>query len=138
MFEYEMQVRMRHTDAAGVTFFAEQFALVHEAYEAFLESRGLDLQQFLEGNSAHLPIVHAEADYRAPLKLGDRLLLQLTIERIGDSSFVLDCRIRRAEDGRLASKVSTVHVAVDPGSREKMDLPSALRAALEEISSYHE
>lgn len=133
MFEYEMYVRLRHTDAAGVVFFAEQFSFAHEAYEAFLDARDLSLKRFLEADEVHLPIIHADADYKAPLRLGDRLRLELRSDRVGYSSFALATRIIRADEETAAADITTVHVAVGSESREKVALPDRLRAAIESL-----
>jgi YbgC/YbaW family acyl-CoA thioester hydrolase len=131
MFDYEMRVRLQHTDAAGVVFFSEQFALAHAAYEAYLASQQLPLEQFIDEGEVHLPIIHADADFQAPLRLGDRLHLQLRSDRVGDSSFALATRIIRADDGTVTSEITTVHVAVDSEAREKVALPDRLRAVIE-------
>ena len=37
MYEYNTAIRMQHTDAYGVVFFASVFVLAHECYESFFE-----------------------------------------------------------------------------------------------------
>lgn len=66
------QVRFQDVDAAGVVFFARYFDLVHDAYAAFLESRGHPLASMFATPAWILPLRHAEADYLRPLRLGDR------------------------------------------------------------------
>ena len=38
MFSHEFNVKLRHTDAAGVAFFASYFTIAHDVYELALTS----------------------------------------------------------------------------------------------------
>ena len=88
MFVYRVNIKMYHIDAAGVMFFAWFFHLAHEAYEAFLEEISFGLKHILQQDFL-VPIVHTDADYRAPVKLGDELTVELAVEKIGGSAFTL-------------------------------------------------
>ena len=37
MFTYQTKIKLHDTDAAGVIFFANQFKIIHDAYESLLE-----------------------------------------------------------------------------------------------------
>ncbi len=128
MFVHLTSIRLHDTDAAGVLYFANQFRIAHEAYEAFMEQAGFGLGDVLKKGRIGLPIVRADGDYRAPLRVGDQLQLSLRLLRIGRTSFTLVCRI--AKDNRTAGHVTTTHVAVDRRTGRKTELPSALRKAL--------
>lgn len=125
MFVHDTAVRLRHTDAAGVLFFAEQLALCHEAYEAYLDQVGLSLGPLLRGGQFGLPIVHAAIDLTAPLFVSDPLRIELRATRVGTSSFTLTYRLRRHDE--VVGTAETVHVAIDGQSRQKMPLPDAVR-----------
>ena len=116
---------MHEVDAAGVLFFAQQFRLVHDAFEAFMESKGLSLAKILDSEDFALPIVHAETDYKMPLSLGDRIIIKLNLKEIGETSFTLAHEIFK--EGRLAGKGETVHVSVDKKTGAKIPLPPAAR-----------
>ncbi|RMG27958.1 MAG: acyl-CoA thioesterase, partial [Gammaproteobacteria bacterium] len=72
-FTCRFRVGMAAVDAAGRIFFPELFRLAQECAEAFLESRGLVLADWMTDGTHLLPVVHAEADYLRPIRLGDRL-----------------------------------------------------------------
>ncbi len=129
MFTYETIVRLQHTDAAGLIFYARVFDLAHAAYEAFLDELGHPLPTALSIHPVVLPIAHATADYRAPLRLNDRLRIELWVETLSRRSFELRYRFLRA-DGELAAGVRTIHVAVDSQSGDSTELPAALAEAL--------
>ena len=130
MFQSEIVVRLQHTDAAGVMFFVRIFELAHVVYEELLESIGEPIPKDMSAARYIIPIVHAEADYRTSLRLGDRVSVEAIVSRLRGRSFTIDYTLTRA-DGTLAGTVQTVHVVVSPESGRAMTMPDALRSGLE-------
>ncbi len=128
-FTYETSIKFHETDAAGRLFFAHQLKLAHDAYEAFLQTSGLPLAIIVLDRPYDLPIVHAESDYMAPLFVGDKIRIDLTVERIGNSSFTLAYDFW-GQNGRPVGRAKTVHVAVDSKTGETMALPKEIRQLL--------
>ncbi|WJW75969.1 acyl-CoA thioesterase [Thiohalobacter sp. IOR34] len=128
-FSHAITVPLQDVDAAGVVFFAHLFRYAHEAYEAFMAERGQALPALLAAGRLALPVVHAEADYRAPLHHGEQLTMALRVAAIGEHSFTLDYRLLDAANGERA-RLQTVHAVLDASSRQPCPLPSGLRAAL--------
>lgn len=133
MYIHETTIRLHDTDAAGVIFFAQQLTLAHNAFEHFLDSVGLGLGYLLEHADYRIPIVHAESDYRAPVRVGDRLKIHVTLERSGNTSFTLSYRFVN-ESGTETGRVRTVQVAVNRSTWTKRELPAELRAALDKLA----
>lgn len=131
-FNYETNVKLYDTDAAGIMFFGNYFRVGHDAYQAYLESCGFSFAKVLDEGKLLIPIVHADADYLQPLVVGDRLTIILTCTTISTHSFVLNYELRRA-DKSVAGKVCTAHVLIDRATNEKIELPPLLRQALEKI-----
>ncbi len=127
-FASESTVRLYDTDAAGVLFFGAQFRFAQEALEEFLEHLGLPVAQIIRGNEVLFPVVHAEADYRVPLAVGDRLSVRVVVRALRDRSFTIGYRLLLA-DGREAGSVATVHAALDRASGASCPLPDAVRTA---------
>lgn len=130
MFTAETVVRLHHTDAAGVLFFAHQLTLAHDIYEQFMASIDCALSDILTTGETFLLIVHAEADYSAPLHAGDKLTVELRVTALTEHSFTLGYRFTGPE-GKVVGSVQTVHVAVDKASGKKAPLWPALREALQ-------
>ncbi len=133
MFTYRTIVRLHHTDAAGLLFFGQQFTLAHDAYETFMESVGFPFAPLIRSSEFLLPIVHAEADYKLPLMTGDKLLIQITAERIGETSFTLAYTLVK-NDAELAGTVKTIHALISRADGRKRPLVEKLRDALEGIA----
>jgi 1,4-dihydroxy-2-naphthoyl-CoA hydrolase len=128
MFIYHTQIRLKDTDATGVLYFSEQFRMALEAFEEFLKERGFSLSQLL--SSPYLmPIVHAEADYLAPLTVGDELQISLSVVKLGTSSVTTECFFRARNV--VVGKVQIVHVVIEKETRTAVAIPDFLRKVLE-------
>lgn len=132
MYTYQTKVQLHHTDAAGLLFFANQFVFFHDAYEALMEDAGFSFRSvFAEGK--HLfPIVHARGDYKKTLYSGEVLEIQVTLIKTGKSSFSLGYSLFRP-DGEKVGFGETVHVTMNPETREKMEIPPLLKEKLRAI-----
>jgi len=133
MFFKKKILRLSETDATGVLYFAEQFRMAQEIFEEYLEKCGLSLGESLDKGEFLWPIVHAEGNFLAPIKVGDELELALFVQKIGTTSFTLGCDFRDANNARSLGRTSIVHVAIDRKSWSSSPLPVELRKALEEI-----
>lgn len=120
---------MHDTDMAGILYFPRQFRFVHDALEDFLDSEGTNFEIIFHKEKFVFVIVHAESDYLSPLKVGDSLEVQLSVENIGTSSFTFAYKIFKT-DGTLTGTAKTVHVALESHSRTKIPIPESLKNIL--------
>lgn len=132
MFTIDFSVRLPDTDAAGILFFGNYFRLAHDVYEAFMESIGFSLSDVITKADFLILIAHSEADYKKPLRLGEKFTMELRVGEIGQTSFVLSYSLKDAQNG-IVAKVKTVHVTVDKKSGDKIPLPEKLREKLESL-----
>jgi 1,4-dihydroxy-2-naphthoyl-CoA hydrolase len=130
MFISYNKVRMHDTDMAGILYFARQFRFAHDAFEDFLESEGYSIDSLFHESNFIFVIVHAEADYLAPLKVGDKLEVHVSTEKLGNSSFGFNYEIYK-DHKILVGKAKTVHVCLKRTTRLKMPIPQTIRAQLE-------
>ena len=132
MFKYKHILKLHETDAAGILFFSHQFEIVHDAYEALLESIGFGFAVLIRKKDYFLPIVHAEADYKAPLFVGDRLIVEITVDHIGTTSFTFAYRIFNSKR-KIVGTARTVHVTIRKKTHKKIPLPASMRKALQKL-----
>lgn len=119
-------VRMNDTDAAGRIYFADQFRIAHETFEEYMASIGHHFGRFLTEYSFMIPIVHAEADYRHPLFVGDVLRIEVRVGRLGTTSFALDYQLIRVADQADVGNVRVVHACIDKATGGKTPLPQTM------------
>jgi len=127
-FEHVFSVPLHDTDAAGTMFFAHLFRHAHDAYEAFMHAIGFPLDRMIREGTQHLPLVHAEADYRRPLRHGDTARVRLRPAKVGRSAFVLEYRFTD-DRGESYASARTIHVNIGP-QRSAAPLPEGMRSAL--------
>ena len=129
VFRYPFKARFQDIDAAGILFFARNFDYFHDAYVAFLDALGLPLDSSLKTADFLLPLVHAEANFVAPMRFGQSAEIELTLSRLGESSYTVCYRIQ-ATDKKQITRGETVHCCVVRNSFESRALPEQLRQAL--------
>lgn len=133
MFTYSTTIHLRDTDATGVIFFGEQFRFALEAFEHLLKAEGLNLGNILKTGDFLLPVVHAEADYLAPLRVSDEIDIHILATQIGTSSFTLGYKLYRKGGKEEVGSVSIVHVVISRTSQKSMPIPEQLLVLLKKI-----
>jgi 1,4-dihydroxy-2-naphthoyl-CoA hydrolase len=133
MFTYTTKIRLHDTDAAGIIFFANQFKIIHDAYEDLLEENGWSFQKMLKGTSYFLPIVHAESNYLAPVHVGNKIAIAIKVGHIGTTSFSFEYTLKRGKT--LVGTAKTVHVTINQKTSKKIPLPADMRRALVKYQS---
>lgn len=134
MFRTRTIVQLHDTDAAGLLFFANQFKMAHDCYQALLESGELGFSRILAELDYLLPIVHAEADFNSPMHVGQSLAVEARAVRIGKTSFTLAYSLKDGR-GTEVGTVQTVHVCMSKATRKSMTLPDDLRELLTQHTS---
>lgn len=129
------QVRMHDIDMVGILYFPRQFRFVHDALEDFSETYGMAFAHLFRKEKFLFVVVHAEADYFAPLHVGDKLEVHLSIKAIGTTSFTIHYKIYKLDrlserDKTLAGTATTVHVTMDADTREKIPIPERFKLLL--------
>ncbi len=123
-YVYSTKIALRHTDAAGIVFFPRYLELMHDAYEAFLDSRGLSPARILTETHYFMPVVRTECEYRAPLQWGDAIHIELTVAEIRRRSFTVAYRF--TADHKTLAKGLTA----DKQTQKSIPLPEELQHAL--------
>lgn len=132
MYVYQTKIHLHDTDAAGRLFFANQLKMVHDAYEALLESINFGFADIIREHNFFLPIVHCEAQYKKPLFVGDVLEIRVKVSDIGTTSFTFSYDIVNVQE-ELVGTAKTVHVTVSDSSGEKMPLPDLMREKIKSL-----
>jgi 1,4-dihydroxy-2-naphthoyl-CoA hydrolase len=135
MLVYHYTVRMNDTDAAGRIYFADQFRIAHETFEEYLASIGHHFGRFLTEYPFMIPIVHAEADFKVPLFVGNELRIELRLGPLGRTSFRLDYRIVREPEETDVGSVSVTHVTIDKATEGTIPVPETMKEILRSLGA---
>ncbi len=108
-FTTERKIRFSHCDPAGIVYFVNFFDMVSGAVEDwFGEAIGFTFNEMHIQRRLGFPIVNTGCEFFKPCHLGDRLVLELTIARLGRSSieFSVVGRVGGEEKFRARHKVA--------------------------------
>jgi 4-hydroxybenzoyl-CoA thioesterase len=144
---YRRAVKFEEVDAAGLVFFGWFFSWCHEAMERFFDGVPGGYVGLITGRRIGFPLVHAEADWRSPLRYGDAVEIETSITHVGTSSVRFRYVFRRAgEEARAAeapgssrherdaaevATIDLVTVATDLRTVTKTAIPDDCRALCE-------
>jgi 1,4-dihydroxy-2-naphthoyl-CoA hydrolase len=131
VFKSSYRVRMHDTDMAQVIFFASLFRIVHTIWEEILDSTNLSYHDLYIDSPFAVVVVHAEADYKAPILVGDKLDINVHTERIGTSSFAL--RFELYKQSSMVATALLIFATINPDKTRTMPLTEEFRKFLEQI-----
>ena len=130
-FNYGYTIQFRDTDAAGVVYFANIISICHIGYEASLIRSGIDLKLFVNNADFAVPITQVSADFFQPFYCGDRVIIELTPQSIDSFRFEVKYQIL-TEASQVAATAITKHIAIDPQTRKRVELPALLTNWIEQ------
>jgi 1,4-dihydroxy-2-naphthoyl-CoA hydrolase len=135
-FVQHLSVPFHHIDAAGIVFYARVLEWFHDLYVAALAAADHDLPSAIRERRWMAPLVHAAADYLAPLRFGDPITVGLVGADVTESRVSLGYRVTTtAADRQIVAAVgTTVHVFVDPETFARTSMPADLRTWFETLN----
>ncbi len=121
-FVYETTVRFAHVDPAKVVYFARVYEMAHEAFEELMASLGLPVGPLFEESKWGMPLVHTEATYRRPWRLGERVRIEGRITEMSERSIQFEYEFKD-ESGETRTRVHMRHVFVSMETFEPRSAP---------------
>ncbi len=131
-FIHQTTIRFSEVDAAQVVYFSRVYEIAHAAYEELMAAGGLPVGSVFKNGDWGMPLVHTEADYRRPWRLGERVTVEGRIEEISDRSVAFEYRFLD-EDGQQRTCVKMRHAFVSLESFKARSAPSVFREAMQRI-----
>jgi 1,4-dihydroxy-2-naphthoyl-CoA hydrolase len=125
----ERRVRFQEVDAAGTIYYSRVFEYFGDVYIELLERGGVSVPDAMVKRDWFAPLVHAEAEYLAPMRFGDSVVVQIARVRCGTSAATVGYRITSA-GGQPLAVGHTVHVFVDGATFRPCPIPADVLAAL--------
>ncbi len=126
-YRTSIQVRFGDVDHAGIVYYPRYFIYFHEAFEDFFNENGHPYNEVLDIKKIGFPTVHIETDYKAPLRYGDSLDIELTVTRIGNKSATFRYVGFRHRDGVEACIAQITVACVQMGTFTPLPWPEFLR-----------
>ena len=120
----EIEVRFADLDAYGHVNNAVFFTYLETARVKLFRERSAELMQ----SGLFFLVVEASCRYRKPIELNDRVLIDLSVEDLGRSSFTLAYQMHDGE-GRTFADARTVMVCFDQSRGKTTAIPEDFHTA---------
>ncbi len=129
------RVQFADTDMAGIMHFANFFRYMEETEHAFFRSLGLSVHMEESGSLISWPRVHAECDYRAPLRFEEEFEVRLVVREKRDKALMFDFYFHNpgSEMEYARGSVTAVCVAIDraAGTMKAVSIPPSISQRIE-------
>jgi 4-hydroxybenzoyl-CoA thioesterase len=129
-FERPLRIRFAHCDPAGIVFFPQYLVMIGNLVEDWVgDVLGVPYAELVGRRRTGMPTVSLQCEFSAISRMGDEVLLGLTVERLGSKSLTLRHGCRRGDEQRMV--VRQVLVFTDLVTHRAIDIPPDLRQAIE-------
>ncbi len=124
-------IRFSDCDPAAIVFYPQYFVMLNGLVEDWVnEGLGIGYHTLVNERRIGLPTVKIEADFRAVSRLGDRVTLGLTVEKLGSRSMTLMLRCFDPVSGELRMQMRQVLVTTSLQTHRAVAIPEDMRAAI--------
>ena len=137
-FRYTTPVRFADVDHAGIVYYPRFFHFFHLAFEELWRARlgAHAYVELIDKARVGFPCVHAECDFRAPLRFGDEAEIALALDKPpGGKSLVFRYHVSRVAPRTLCAEGRVTCAVVDLAHFVAVPLPSHLVAMFADLVS---
>jgi YbgC/YbaW family acyl-CoA thioester hydrolase len=128
-FVYARTVRFAEVDAAQVMYFSRAYEMAHEAFEELMVAAGFGQHESFKDAKWGMPLVHSEADYKRPWRLGERIHIHAEVVEAGEKSILFEYRFVD-EAGQQRTRVGMRHAFVSLETFRARPAPEGIVDAL--------
>lgn len=131
-FSTPISIRFAHCDPAGIVFYPRYFELINGVVEDWCaQALGMSFHEMHMVQGIGLPTVHVETNFVKSSVLGDELIAELRVLKLGRASLTLEIVMKGAdEDVRLTANLVLVMAQVK--ERKAIALPHTLREQMQQ------
>ncbi len=128
MNKTEHRVRYSDTDHFGVVYYARYLDWFEAGRTEILRAKGITYSE-LEKKGLFAPVVEVKVNYKKPARYDDIIVLETSIEKIGNSSIKFNYKVLNKATGELLAEAYTVNVFINKEMKPQK-IPDDVRGAL--------
>lgn len=131
IFSTPISIRFAHCDPAGIVFYPRYFELINGVVEDWCaQGLGMSFHEMHMVQGIGLPTVHIETDFVKISRMGDELIAELRVLKLGRASLTVEIIMKDAQnDLRLKAQLVLVLAKVD--EQRAIALPTNLREKMQ-------
>ena len=122
--ETPVRVYYEDTDMGGVVYYANYLKFIERGRSELVELLGLNQREMCDRDGIVFVVTRVVADYLAPARLDDRLVVHTTHRAASPVRWVFDQEVRRGEQVLFRAEVTAVCMTLDGRPTR---LPASLR-----------
>ena len=107
---HKIRVYYEDTDLAGIVYYANYLKFIERGRSEWVRDLGIDQVAMKQDDGIVFAVRRIEADYLAPAKFDDELLVETRVEAVFGASLVLNQDVTRAEQVLFSCVVTLVAV----------------------------
>jgi len=125
-FPTEHLIRFSHCDPGGIVHFPRFFDMINAAVEDwFGDALDLPFDAMHMGRRCGFPIVNTQCEFFKPCRIGERLVMELTVARLGRASLELSLSGKIGGEERIRAR--NVRAMISLETYRAIPIPEALR-----------
>jgi YbgC/YbaW family acyl-CoA thioester hydrolase len=130
-FTARVRVRFADIDWARVVYFARFFDFAHRTFEDFFNDEAkLPYATVLAERHLGFPIVNSQAEFFAPLRLGDTARVVMEVLKLSKRSVTSRFTLYRGETDERCAVIVLKQAAIDTKDFKGVELPDDVHALL--------
>jgi 4-hydroxybenzoyl-CoA thioesterase len=131
VFSTPISIRFAHCDPAGIVFYPRYFELINGVVEDWCaQGLGMSFHEMHIVQGVGLPTVHIETDFVKTSVMGDELIAELRLLKLGRASATIEIQmLGQEQDLRLRAQLVLVMAQVK--ERKAIALPVTLREQMQ-------
>ncbi len=125
MNKTEHRVRYSDTDHFGVVYYARYLDWFEAGRTEILREKGVTYSE-LEKQGLFAPVVEIKVNYKKPPKYDDLVVLETSVEKVGNSSVKFNYKVFDKKTDELLAEAYTVNVFINK-EMESVRIPDDVR-----------
>ena len=134
LFQTSILVRFGDLDAAGIAYYPRIFNMCHVAFEEMWEKFiGRTYASLILDEKLGMPLVHAEADFFAPLEYGAAIAIRVGVAKLGSKSVKFQFDFFRADDRLHLARIRLTNAMVNMRTFRSVKISATYRDWFERL-----
>lgn len=126
-FRHRLRVRFQECDPQNVVYFA-RYPEYYDLAITELWREAFGSYALMVDSGTDMVVAEQSIRYRAPARFDEEIDVEVSIDRLGDTSMLSSYRVVR--EGELLAEGDFRHVFIDVATKTKKTIPDEIRGAL--------